>query len=102
MLDEDRWQSKHQPSAVYHAHMLASKIAPLFPFHAPSGPLVTPLAFVEHEYADGEVVGDCKLHCRPEHVVVLVLCLAAFCVCLPTRRAWGQRSNPRPSPPTTQ
>jgi len=31
MLDEYLWQSKHRPSAVYHAHMLVSKTAALFP-----------------------------------------------------------------------
>ena len=31
MLAEYIWQSKHWPSAVYHAHMLVSKTAALFP-----------------------------------------------------------------------
>lgn len=66
------------------------------------GPRVTPLAFVEPESADGEVVGDGKRHCLPEHVADLVLGRAAFGVCLPTPKAWDQRSSPRPSPPTSQ
>jgi len=34
MLAEYIWQSKHRPSAVYHAYMLVSKTAALFPYHA--------------------------------------------------------------------
>ena len=67
-----------------------------------SGPLVTPLAFVEPEFDDGEVVGDHRLNYRLQRVVDLALGPAAFCVCLPTRKAWDQRSSPRPSPPTSQ
>jgi hypothetical protein len=39
MLDEYVWQSKHRPDAVYHAHLLVSKTAALFPSHAPGQPL---------------------------------------------------------------